>query len=156
MVYIIGYVYISIFIILTLIKSMIAYFRVKQSGDILFETRNSPVTLLESIYVVVVVIVFAYIMVRGFGQSYLLVLYFALYCMMLIFLESKLLITHAGIYYKSQYVTWGNIQSLFVEKSDIVIIKKSSLFKKIKINSLKDQYQVLEILDAYIKKSVEQ
>lgn len=155
MAYIIGYVYISIFIILTLLKSMIAYFRVKRSGDIVFRTCKSPVTLLEFVYMVMVVLVFAYIMIRGFGQSYLLVLYFALYCMMLVFLQSKLLITHAGIYYKSEFVTWGNIQSVFVEKSDIVIIKKRSLFKKIKINRLNEQSQVVDMLDEYIRKSVE-
>lgn len=47
MAYIFGYVYISLSIVLTIIKSLIAFNKIKRSGQILFDTRIVPLTLTE-------------------------------------------------------------------------------------------------------------
>lgn len=141
------YILIAFVIVLTIMKSIVAYVRIRKAGGIVYEARNNPLSLMDALWIMLTIIVFGFIMMQVFGRSYMDVLYFIFYVLLTILLESKLMISKNGLYARIQYVLWSEIDQVVLENNSVIKVKRKSLFApSFKIKNLSDQEKVLELI----------
>jgi len=134
------YLYITLLILMKVAVSYFRYFKAVKSGSVLLKGWANPLSVVDIALLCTITYVVIDIITNRLGRNYLISLYFVVYIVVQIALESILIVTDNGIYFKTDYTKWSAVDEIeLIDSSKVRVHRRKFLTTQYVIRNLKRQ-----------------